>query len=114
MSKESTIWREASTKTLSHDAQLKYVDTGETRAVKNSRCIAEQIKSDRVEKVVMDGPRVVAHDVIDGQRTGTFLRVVVNAEMFGRRVGILEKLWRTLRWMDQQLGNLAKRAQKNI
>ena len=59
LSKEAAICREASTETLSHDVQLKNVDVGETRVVTNSKCIAEHFRSDRVEKVVMDGPKVV-------------------------------------------------------
>ena len=65
LSKESAICRKASMNTQSHDVQLKYVDVGETRVVTNSRCIAEQFKSDRVEKVVED-------DVMDQQRIGKF------------------------------------------
>ena len=44
LSKASAMWREESMKTLLHDAQLKYVDVGETRVLTNSRCTAEQIK----------------------------------------------------------------------
>ena len=58
LNKESKIWREASMKTLSHDAQLKYVDVDGTRVVTNNRCIGEQIKNDRVENAVMDGVNV--------------------------------------------------------
>ena len=76
--------------------------------VTNSRCIAERFISDRVEKVVMDGPKVVEDDVMDGQRIGKFENVlenvvmdsakvgrygkdVENAEMDGRKIG---KLWK--------------------
>ena len=65
LSQESAICGEASMETLSHDTQLKNVHVCETRVVTNSRCIAEQFKSDRVEKVVED-------DVMDQQRIGKF------------------------------------------
>ena len=40
--------------------------------VTNSRCRAEQIKNDRVENVVMDGPTVVENVVMDGLKVGKF------------------------------------------
>ena len=43
--------------------------------------IAEQCRSDRVEKVVMDGPKVVEDDVMDGQRIGKYGKVLENVEM---------------------------------
>ena len=45
LDKESAIWKDAGMKTLSHDAQLKYIDIGRMR-------VAGQIKSDSVENVV--------------------------------------------------------------
>ena len=47
LSKGLAMWRQESMNTLLHNAQLKYVDVGETRVVTNSRCRAEQIKNDR-------------------------------------------------------------------
>ena len=78
--------------TLSHDAQLKYVDVGETRVVTNSKCIAEQLKSDRVEKVVMDGSTLVEDDGMDGQRIGKFGKVLENVVMDGKKVGRFGKV----------------------
>ena len=80
LSNESTIWREASMRTLAHDAQLKYVDVGEMGVITNSRCIAEQIMKDRVKKVAMDGPKVVENDVLDGPN------VVENVVMDGLKL----------------------------
>ena len=108
LSKASAMWREESTKTLLHDTQLKYVDVGETRVLTNSRCTAEQIKNDRVKRVVMDGPKIVEDDVVDGQGTGrcgkgmeavtmdgpkveTSGQVVGDAEMDGREIVSFEK-----------------------
>ena len=54
----SAIWRNASVKIVLQEDQLKYVDIEGMRVVTNSRFIAEQIKSDKVENVVMDGPKV--------------------------------------------------------
>ena len=58
LNKESAIWRNASMKTLSRDNQLKHIDVEGMRVVTNNRCIAEQIKSDKVESVVMGGPKI--------------------------------------------------------
>ena len=38
--------------------QLKHVDVEEMKVITNNRCIAEQIKHDKAENVVMDGPKV--------------------------------------------------------
>ena len=76
LSKESAMWREESMKTPLHKAQLKDVDVGEPRVVTNSRC-----KNDTVEKVVMDGPKVVEDEVMDGRRTGKFGKVVEDEVM---------------------------------
>ena len=43
-------------KTLLRDHQLKYIEG--MRVVINNRCIAEQIKSDKVESVVMGGSKI--------------------------------------------------------
>ena len=86
LSQESAICRKASMKTLSHDVQPKYVDVGETSVVTNSRCIAEQFKSDRVDKVAMDGPTVVEDDVMDGKRIVNFGKVLENVVMDGPKV----------------------------
>ena len=56
--RESAIWREASVKTVVRENQLKYVDVDEMRVITNNRCIAEQVKSDEAENVVMDGSKV--------------------------------------------------------
>ena len=47
--KKSAIWKDASMKTLLRDDQLKYIDVEGMRVVTNNRCVAEQIKSDKVE-----------------------------------------------------------------
>ena len=52
--RESAIWRNASVKIVPQENQLVYVDVEGMRVVTNSRFIAEQIKSDKVESVVMD------------------------------------------------------------
>ena len=56
--RESAIWRKASLKTVLRENQLKYVDAEEMRVITNNRCIAEQIKHDKAENVVMDGSKV--------------------------------------------------------
>ena len=42
-------------KTVLRENQLKFVDVEEMRAITNNRCIAEQIKNDKAESVVMNG-----------------------------------------------------------
>ena len=54
MNRESAIWRKASLKTVIRKNQLEYVDVEETGVITNNRCVAEQIKHDKVENVVMD------------------------------------------------------------
>ena len=85
LSEESVRWREESMKTLLHNAQLKCVVVGETRVVTNSRCKAEQIKSDRVEKVVIYCPKVVMDCPMDGRRIGKSGKVLENAVMDRRK-----------------------------
>ena len=58
MNRESGIWRKASVKTVLRENQLKYVEVEEMRVITNNRCIAEQIKHDKAENVVMGGPKV--------------------------------------------------------
>ena len=58
MNRESTIWRRASLKTVIRENKLKYVDVEETRVITNNRCVAEQVQHDKVENVLMDGPKV--------------------------------------------------------
>ena len=52
--RESAIWRNASVKTVLQENQLKFVDVEGMRVITNNRCIAEQIKNDKAENVVMD------------------------------------------------------------
>ena len=55
MNRESAIWTKASLKSVIRENQLKYADVEETRVITNNRCVAEQIKHDKVENAVMDG-----------------------------------------------------------
>ena len=57
LKKESTIWREASVKTLLREKQLKYIDIEKMRVVTKDRHVAEQIKRDKVESVVTNGSK---------------------------------------------------------
>ena len=56
--RESATWRKASVKTVLRENQLKHVDVEGMRVITNNRNVAEQIKSDKVENVVMDGSKV--------------------------------------------------------
>ena len=55
LNKESSIWKDASMKTLLRGYQLKVIDVEGMKVVTNNRCVAEQIKSDRVESVATGG-----------------------------------------------------------
>ena len=57
--KESAIWKDAGMKTLSRDAQLKYIDIEGMR-------VAGQIKSDSVEDVVTGASKVGKSAKVDG------------------------------------------------
>ena len=45
-------------KTLSRDDQLEYIDVGGMRVVTNNRCVAEHVKSDKVENVATGGVKI--------------------------------------------------------
>ena len=49
---QSAIWKDASMKTLARCDQLKYIDVEGMTVVTNNRCVAEHIKSDKVERRV--------------------------------------------------------------
>ena len=82
--------------------QLKFVDVEGMRVVTSSRIIARQIKSDKVESVVMDGPKVgefgkvgreqkLKSIVTDGVRSGKEDKVK-NVVMDGVKTGKVGKL----------------------
>ena len=58
LSKRSTIWRKTSMRTLIREEHLRYIDVEEMRVVTNDKHIAEQIKTDKMESVVMNGSKV--------------------------------------------------------
>ena len=60
MNRESAIWRNANPQSVIRENQLKYVDVEETKVITNNRCVAEQIKHDMVENVVMGGVKKLA------------------------------------------------------
>ena len=55
LSKRSTLWRKTSMRTLIREEQLRYIDVEEMRVVTNDKLIAEQIKTDKVKNVKMNG-----------------------------------------------------------
>ena len=82
--------------------QLNYVDVEEMRVVTNNRCIAEQIKHDKAENVVMDGSKVgnfgkverrqkLKSVVMNGVESGTGDKVK-NVVMNGVKTGKVGKL----------------------
>ena len=58
MSKNSTISRRANLKFAMRENQLKYVVTEGMRVITNSKHVAEQIKIDKGENIVMDGQKI--------------------------------------------------------
>ena len=57
LSKRSTIWRRTSMRTLIREERMKYIDVEEMRVVTNDKHIAEQIKTDKMKSIVMNGVR---------------------------------------------------------
>ena len=92
-------------RTLIREEQLRYIDVEEMRVVTNDKHIAEQIKTDKMESVVMNGSKVGRFGKIDGkqnlksivmngvrsEKENMVKNVVVNGVKSGK-VGKLEKL----------------------
>ena len=75
LNKESAIWKDAGMKTLSRDAQLKYIDIEGMR-------VAGQIKSDSVENVVTGESKVGESAKIgEGQHVES---IVMNGVLIGK------------------------------
>ena len=87
LSKRSTIWRKTSMRTLIREEQLRYIDVEEMRVVTNDKHIAEQIKTDKMESVVMNGSKVGKFGKIDGKQK--LKSIVMNGVKSGK-VGKLE------------------------
>ena len=68
LSKRSTIWRKTSMRTLIIEEQLRYIDVEEMRVVTNDKHIAEQIKTDKMESVVMNGSKVGKFGKLTGNK----------------------------------------------
>ena len=74
-------------KTLLREKQLKFTDVEEMRVDTNDRHIAEQIKTDKMESVVMNGSKVGKFGKIDGKQN--LKNVVMNGVKSGK-VGKLD------------------------
>ena len=68
LSKRSTIWRKTSMRALIREEQLRCIDVEEMRVFTNDKHIAEQIKTDEMESVVMNGSKVGKCRKIDGKQ----------------------------------------------
>ena len=68
MSRNSTIWRRANSKFVMRENQLKYVDAEGTRVITNSKHVAEQIKIDKGENIVMDELKIGKFSRIERQQ----------------------------------------------
>ena len=58
MSRNSAIWRKASLKSVMRENHFKYIDAEGMRVITNSKYVAEQVKIDKGESVVMDEPKI--------------------------------------------------------
>ena len=68
MNRNSAIWRRANLKSVMRENQLKYVDLEGMRVITNSKHVAEQIKINKVENIVMDEPRIGKSGRIERQQ----------------------------------------------
>ena len=56
--RESAIWRNASVKIVLQENQLMYIAVEGMRVATKNRCIADQIKSDKVENAETGGVKI--------------------------------------------------------
>ena len=68
MSRNSAIWRKASLKSVMRENQLKYIDAEGMRVITNSKYVAEQVKIDKGENIVMDEPKIGEFGRIERQQ----------------------------------------------
>ena len=68
MSRNSAIWRRANLKSVMRENQLKYVDIEGMRVITNSKHVAEQIKIDKDENIVMDELKIGKFGRIERQQ----------------------------------------------
>ena len=68
MSRNSAIWRRASLKSVMRENQLKYVDVEGMRVITNSKHVAEQIKINKGENIVMDEIKIGKFGRIERQQ----------------------------------------------
>ena len=68
MSRNSAIWRTASLKSVMRENQLRYIDAEGMRVITNSKYVAEQIKIDKGENVVLDEPKIGEFGRIEWQQ----------------------------------------------
>ena len=86
MGRNSTIWRKVSLRSVMRDDQLKYVDAERMRVITNSQHVAEQIKIDNSESIVMDELKIKEAGRIEKQQN---LKGIV---MDGVKLGKVGKL----------------------
>ena len=89
--RESAMWRNASVKIVPQENQLKYLDVEGMRVVTNNRFFAEQIKSDKVENVVMNGSKVGQLRKIERQQNSKSIVMDEKIGEFGK-VGREQKI----------------------
>ena len=87
MGRNSTIWRKVSLRSVMRVDQLKYVDAERMRVIANSQHVAEQIKIDNSESIVMDDPKIGEAGRIERQRN--LKNIAMDGVKFGK-VGKLE------------------------
>ena len=86
MSRNSAIWRKASLKSVMRENQLNYINAEGMRVITNSKYVAEQIKIDKGENVVMDEPKSGEFGSFERQQN------LKSIAMDGSKVGNSEEL----------------------
>ena len=106
MSKRLTIWRKTSMRTLIREEQLRYVDVEEMKVVTNDKHIAEQIKTDKMESVVMNGSKVGKFGKIDGKQK--LKSIVMNGVRSEKKHGEERRDEWSQKWKSWKIGKLQK------
>ena len=65
MSRNSVIWRRANLKSVMRENRLKYIDVEGMRVITNSKHVAEQIKIDKGDNIVMDDLKIGKFGIIE-------------------------------------------------
>ena len=65
LSKRSTIWKRTSMRTLMREETLRHIDVEEMRIVTSDKHIADQIKTDKMKNIVINGVEIEREDKVE-------------------------------------------------